>query len=169
MLYIDVPRGFATHTTEIPDAIMSKVVSSNGKIGWIGGNGRPDLAAGHSIIAGEYKDKSPNLVTSCNQCVKQAKENPIELIVWPIAVADLRLVSFCDSSFDFKGIRHQQGWITGFTNQFLNKNQKAPVSIALWTQVAKESRFTTTRRDLCCVVCDGSYQLGEMYLVLCTL
>ena len=132
MLYIDVPRGFATSTTEIPDAVMSKVVSSNGKIGWIGGNGRPDLAAGHSIIAGEYKDKSPNLVASCNQCVKQAKENPIELIVWPIAVADLRLVSFCDSSFDFKGIRHQQGWITGFTNQFLNKNQKAPVSIALW-------------------------------------
>jgi hypothetical protein len=132
MFLIDVPRGFITNTKEISEDMMSKVISSNGKIGWIGGNGRPDLAAGHSIIAGEYKDKSPNLVASCNQCVKHAKENPIELIVWPIAVEDLRLVAFCDSSFDFKGIRHQQGWITGFTNQYLNQNMKAPVSICLW-------------------------------------
>ena len=37
------------------------------------------------------------------------------------------------------------------------------------TQVAKESWFTTTRGDLCCVVCDSRHQLGEMHFVLCAL
>ena len=52
--------------------------------------------------------------------------------VWVIPIIDLRLVVFCDSSFDFKGERHQQGWIGGFTNKHVNQNQRAPVSIALW-------------------------------------
>ena len=67
---INIPRGFLTHTKELDDERMSEVVSCNGKIGWIGTNGRPDLAAGHSIIAGDYKHKSPQLISSCNDCVK---------------------------------------------------------------------------------------------------
>ena len=47
-------------------------------------------------------------------------------------MGDLRFVVFTDSSFDPKGERHHQGWIIGYTNQFLNQNKKAPVSIALW-------------------------------------
>ena len=120
MAPIEVPRGFIGQTAEIDDATMSKVMSCNGQIGWLGGNGRPDLAAGHSIIAGGYKDKSPALVTDCNGCVKQAKAHKVRLRIWPIPYADLRLATFCDSSFDFKGVRHQQGWICTFTNYRLN-------------------------------------------------
>ena len=132
MSIIDIPRGFKTHTKELSDDYMSQVMSSNGKIGWIGGNGRPDLAAGHSIIAGQYKDKSPQLITDCNQCVQQARDHRIVIKVWSIPLKDLRFVGFCDSSFDFSGVRHQQGWIVGFTNKHLNENRRAPVSIALW-------------------------------------
>eukprot|EP00973_Karenia_brevis_P047706 6621287-Karenia_brevis.AAC.1 len=49
---IDAPRGFMTNTNELDETWMIKVVSSNGQIGWIGSKGRPDAAAGHSIIAG---------------------------------------------------------------------------------------------------------------------
>jgi len=132
MEIINIPRGFMTHTKELSEEYASKVLSCNGQIGWIGGNGRPDLAAGHSIIAGTFKDKSPQLVADCNQCVKQAKEHKIVMKIWSIPPADLRCVTFADSSFDFKGVRHQQGWIVGFTNKFLNQNRRAPVSIALW-------------------------------------
>ena len=132
MSVIDIPRGFKTHTKELSDDYMSQVMSSNGKIGWIGGNGRPDLAAGHSIIAGQYKDKSPQLITDCNQCVQQARDHRIVIKVWSIPLKDIRFVGFCDSSFDFSGVRHQQGWIVGFTNRHLNENRRAPVSIALW-------------------------------------
>ena len=121
-----------THVDELDESYMSQVMTVNGKIGWIGGNGRPDLAAGHSIIAGDYRTKSPQLVALCNRCVKQANEHKIELTVWPIPLAELRFVGFCDSSFDFKGERHQQGWINGFTNKYLNDNRRAPVSIAAW-------------------------------------
>ena len=123
MKVIETPRGFMTHVDELDESYMSQVMTVNGKIGWIGGNGRPDLAAGHSIIAGDYKTKSPQLVASCNHCVKQAIEHKIELTVWPIPLAEIRFVGFCDSSFDFKGERHQQGWINGFTNKSLNTTE----------------------------------------------
>ena len=35
---------------------MSEIISLNGRICWLGGKGRPDLAAGHSIIAEQYED-----------------------------------------------------------------------------------------------------------------
>ena len=106
-----------THTTEIDDKYMSDVMTCTGNIGWIGGHGRPDLAAGHSIISGDYKNISPQLVAQCNQCVKQAKDHKVDVKIWFIPHDQLRLVGFTDSSFDFKGERHQQGWIIGFTNQ----------------------------------------------------
>ena len=111
---------------------MSDVVTANGQIGWIGGNGRPDLAAEHSIAAGSYKHRKPQLVTDCNACVKQAKEHKVRIRVWPIEPKDIRFVGFCDSSFDFSGERHQQGWLVGLTNLFLNDDRSAPVSIAHW-------------------------------------
>eukprot|EP00973_Karenia_brevis_P033664 4642074-Karenia_brevis.AAC.1 len=52
LIIIDAPRGFRTSTTELYETWMNKVVSSNSQIGWISSNGRPDAAAGHSIIAG---------------------------------------------------------------------------------------------------------------------
>ena len=60
-------------------------------------------------------------------------------------VDDLRLVVFTDSSFGPKGERHQQGWIIGYTNQFLNQNQRAPISIALLviSQVTSKSWFAS--------------------------
>eukprot|EP00973_Karenia_brevis_P027329 3768041-Karenia_brevis.AAC.1 len=67
----------------------------------------------------------------CNQVVKQCNGTKVHHRVWHIKPCDIRLVSVVDSSFDFKGERHQQGWIIGYTHQFLNKNMKAPVSIAL--------------------------------------
>ena len=39
MEIIEKPRGFITNTKEIDDATLSQVVTSNGKIGWIGTNG----------------------------------------------------------------------------------------------------------------------------------
>ena len=129
---IDYPRGLLSNTKELDDAHLAAVVSCNGKIGWLSSNGRPDLAAGHSIIAGEYKHKLPSLITSCNACVKQAKTNRVEHHAWSIPPDDLRLVAWCDSSFDPKGERHQQGWIIGFTNRSLNNSDRAPVSIATW-------------------------------------
>eukprot|EP00973_Karenia_brevis_P069600 9677909-Karenia_brevis.AAC.1 len=67
-----------TSTKELDETCMNKVVWSNGQIGWIGSNGRPDAAAGHSIIAGEYKHKSPQLIIMCNQVVKQCKSNKVQ-------------------------------------------------------------------------------------------
>jgi len=81
---IMVARGFATHAKEIDNSQLSQVMSVNGKIGWLGGNGRPDIAAGHSIIAGGYKTMAPDLIAQCNQCVKQALENSYSLKIWPI-------------------------------------------------------------------------------------
>ena len=94
MKIIEVSRGFMTHVEELDESYMSQAMTVNGKKGWVGGNGRPDLAAGHSIIAGDYKTKSPQLVASCNHCVKQAIEHKIELTVWPIPVAEIRFVGF---------------------------------------------------------------------------
>ncbi len=116
---IPIPRGFLTHTEELSEDMMSKVISSNGRIGWAGCNGKPELAAGHSIIAGGYKNKLPTLVSQCNACVKQARDHPYELRIWSIPVRDLREVIWTDSSFDFSGERHQQGWIIGFTVYFM--------------------------------------------------
>ena len=133
---VEVKRGFISQSKEtaeeVDDMTMSDILTVNGKIGWLGNSGRPDIAAGHSIIAGEYKTKSANLVSMCNACVKQGKSHKISLKVHSIPPADLRLVAFCDSAFDFSGVRHQQGWLVGYTNQFLNQNRKAPVSLALW-------------------------------------
>ena len=64
--------------------------------------------------------------------MKQAKEHQFVHKIWSLPLEGIRYVGFTDSSFDFKGIRHQQGWLVGFTNQFLNQNQRAPVSLALW-------------------------------------
>eukprot|EP00973_Karenia_brevis_P022882 3149639-Karenia_brevis.AAC.1 len=63
----------------------------------------------------------------CNQVVKQCKGTVVHHRVWPIGRKDIRLVAVVDSSFDFKGERHQQGWIIGYTNPFLSRNTKAPV------------------------------------------
>ena len=63
---IEVPRGFLSNTQELSESMMQQVTRCNGQIGWLGGNGRPDIAAGHSIIAGQYKDKSPQLISDCN-------------------------------------------------------------------------------------------------------
>ena len=111
---------------------MGKVQQCNGKIGWLGSNGRPDVAAGHSIIAGQYKDKSPQLISDCNLCVKQAHAHSVKIRIWSIAPKDLRLVTFCDSAFDPKGERHQQGWIVGATTPQLNVGKTAPMSTIHW-------------------------------------
>lgn len=117
---------------ESDDAMVSKAILVNGQSAWLGSNGCPNVVAGHSIIAGQYKDKQPDLVTSCNACVKQAHSMTCSLRVWPIKPSDIRFVGFCDSYFDFKRKGHQQGWLTGFTNKFLNWNKKAPISLAVW-------------------------------------
>ena len=133
---IEVRRGYYAEMERdgktIGPEMLTKVKGLNGQIGWLGGNGRPDLAAAHSIIAGGYKDEKATIVKDCNDCVTRAHNHKINLKVWSIPVKDLRLVAFCDSSFDPKGERHQQGWIIGFTTRELNNNQRAPVSIALW-------------------------------------
>eukprot|EP00973_Karenia_brevis_P008274 1119877-Karenia_brevis.AAC.1 len=66
----------------------------------------------------------------CNRVVQRCKRTVVHHRVWPIEPRDTRLVAFVDSSFDFKGERHQQGWIIGYTNPFLNRNMEAPVLIA---------------------------------------
>ena len=53
-----MPRGFKSKTEKLDEATMSKVKAVNGQIGWLGGNGCPDLAAAHVIIAGGSKDAS---------------------------------------------------------------------------------------------------------------
>ena len=70
---LEPPRGLITTTKELDDKWIGQILACNGKIGWLGSNGRPDIAAGHSIIAGKVKDKSPELITLCNQVVKQVK------------------------------------------------------------------------------------------------
>ena len=52
--------------------------------------------------------------------------------VWAIPAPEVRMVTFCDSAFDPQGKRHQQGWIVGTTNKYLNLSQKAPVSVIMW-------------------------------------
>ena len=49
------PRGLISSPGPLSEEWMKQVESCNGKIGWLGGNGRPDVAAGHSIIAGQKK------------------------------------------------------------------------------------------------------------------
>ena len=131
---IELPRGYYAQVEKekktISEQMLGKVKALNGKIGWLGGNGRPDIAAGHSIIAGNYKHQAPSLIRDCNQCVQQAHQYRIYTKVWSIAPKELRVVAFCDSSFDHSGERHQQGWLLGYTNRYLNDNERAPVSIA---------------------------------------
>ena len=100
---IETPRGFLSNTKELDDNSMNKVISANGQIGWLGSNGRPDCAAAHSIIAGEYKNKSPQLITWCNQTIKQCRSTQVKHRFWRIKLGDLRFVVFTDSSFDPKG------------------------------------------------------------------
>ena len=57
---IETPQGFVSNTNELDDNYISKVISANGQIGWLGSNGRPVCAAAHSIIAGEYKTRAQN-------------------------------------------------------------------------------------------------------------
>ena len=92
-----------TNTEELSEAYLKKVGTCNGQVGWLGGNGRPDIAAGHSIIAGKLKDKTPELIKLCNLCVKQAQSHDVKHTIWPIKPKDLRLVAFADSAFDPKG------------------------------------------------------------------
>ena len=110
---------------------MQQVATCNGQIGWLGGNGKPDIAAGHSLIASAYSEKKPSLITDCNMCVKQAKTHKYRFKVWAIPALDIRMVTFADSAFDPMGKRHQQGWLVGATNKYLNMSQKAPVSVAM--------------------------------------
>ena len=97
---IETTRGFLSNTKELDDKYMNKVISANGQIGWLGSNGRPECAAAPSIIAGEYKNKSPHLIIWCNQTIKQYKATQVKHCIWPIKVGDLRFVVFTDSSFD---------------------------------------------------------------------
>ena len=61
-----------------------------------------------------------------------ASPHKIKHRIWPIPLEDLRCVYFADSAFDPKGERHQQGWLIGMTNPFLNKSMKAPFSMIMW-------------------------------------
>ena len=122
MEIIEKPRGFITNTKEIDDATLSQVVTSNGKIGWIGTNGRPDVAAAHSIIAGGYKNKQPSLVTDCNTSVLHCKKHQILIKIWAIKPEDLRFLAFCDGSFDPTGERHQIGWLCCVTTRAKSKS-----------------------------------------------
>ena len=64
---IECPRGTITKTEgDLPESQMQQVATCNGQIGWLGGNGKPGIAAGHSLIASEVKDKKPSLITDCN-------------------------------------------------------------------------------------------------------
>lgn len=94
MSLIQVSRGFLSQTKQLGEEGMSEVASVNGKTGWLGANGRPDLAVGHSIIAGQYRDKLPSLVAQSNQFVKQAQDHVVKLRVWPIPPQDIRLDPF---------------------------------------------------------------------------
>ena len=125
MKAIEAPRGLLSSTEDLSDSMMKEIETCNGQIGWLGGNGRPGVAAGHSIIASKVKYRHPELVKLGNVCVKQAQSHSIKMKVWPIKPKDLRMVVFADSAFDLQGIRHQQGWIIGFTNTFLNANERA--------------------------------------------
>eukprot|EP00973_Karenia_brevis_P052666 7317811-Karenia_brevis.AAC.1 len=78
---IEAPGGFLSNTEEWDETWMNK----------IGSNGRPDAAAGHTIIAGEYKHKSPQLIAMCNQVVKQCKGMKVHHRVWHIKPWDIRL------------------------------------------------------------------------------
>ena len=61
---MDISRGYLVHTEEIDEPMLSRVMFVNGQTGWLGNNGRSNVAAGHSITAGQHKDKKPDLVTS---------------------------------------------------------------------------------------------------------
>ena len=70
---LEPPRGLITTTKELDDKWIGQILACNGKIGWLGSNRRPDIAAGHSLFAGKVKDKSPELITLFNQVVKQVR------------------------------------------------------------------------------------------------
>ena len=84
MKIIECPRGLLSSVEDLSDSMMSQVETCNGQIGWLGGNGRPDVAAGHSIIASKVKDRQPELVKLCNVCVKQAQSHSVKMKIWHI-------------------------------------------------------------------------------------
>ena len=123
---MEVPRGTITKTEgELPEEHLQLIGTCNGQIGWLGNNGKPDIAAGSSLIASNKKEKKPSLITDCNMCVKQAQSHRYRIKVWPIPHKDIRMATFCDSAYDPKNIRHQQGWIVCVTNIYfsLSKHQ----------------------------------------------
>ena len=55
---IECPRGTITKTQgDLREEQLQLISTCNGQIVWLGGNGKPDIAAGHSLIASEFKEK----------------------------------------------------------------------------------------------------------------
>ena len=133
---------------------------------WIGTNGRPDVAAAHSIIAGGYKDKSPQLVKDCNDAVLHCQREPIEIKIWPIPPEDIRFVAWCDSSFDNNNVRHQIGWLDGVTTKYLNDGRKAPVSLLGWRSRKLPRKSGSPQL---CETYAGSYCTADLNWVKCLL
>ena len=91
------------------------------------------MAAVHSIIPGGDEAKQPSLITDVNSAVAQCHATPITIIMWPIIPEDLRWTCFTDSGFDTsEKARHQQGWVVGATNKYLNQGRSAPISVIHW-------------------------------------
>ena len=116
-------------------------------INWLSSTGRPDLSAAASLIPGDYKLMKPDLISTCNAAVKQAKTMDVELRIWSSPVEEWRWAVICDSSTDTSGKeRHQKGYLIAITNPYLNKAMQAPISLIHW----RSMRHTPTLPAMRC-------------------
>ena len=102
-------------------------------VAWVGLPALDDLTWPPCIQSYLVGMKQPSLISDVNAAVAQCHSTPITIKVLSIKPEDIRWTCFTDSGFDTsEKARHQQGWIVGATNKYLNQGLSAPISVIHW-------------------------------------
>ena len=140
------PTPIAKHRKRDKDAALTpreieQLRGAAGAIGWCGREVRLDVAATAALLQSAIAKPVVQDLLDANLCIQHLQQTAEAGIkISPIAEAEIRKVLIVDSALDnvdnpkdpdAKRTGHsQQGWIVGFTTSDLNKNNKAPFSIA---------------------------------------
>ena len=103
-------------------------------INWVAREGRPDVAAAASVLAGKFPRPKMSDLHQVNDIVEHLKTHHVVLKIHSIKEGDIRHLIISDSSFDPSGkTKPQHGWLQALTTPDLNAGRAAPVSLVGWT------------------------------------
>ncbi|CAE7633607.1 unnamed protein product [Symbiodinium necroappetens] len=102
-------------------------------INWVAREGRPDVSAAASMLAGRFPGPTADVAFEANSVVDHLKAHHVAVHIHSIPEPNIRHILISDSSGDSKGqTKPQHGWIQGVTTPQLNRGEEAPVSIIGW-------------------------------------